>query len=202
MFIFSPSIDIDPIWEPVKKYLKDALNQDESDKRDKQRYYFNSYEPEELEKIIVTQQKMVNYMQRHNYKHMYQICIVIDDFADTPAFTRRSLLLQQLYIRGRHYYCSTITSSQVFTSAIGPIIRKNITDFYIFRLRNYRDHEAWLEELSAVYDKKTLDALYHVAISEPHGFLYINMMAKDINDMFWASLKKRLIPKNNAIKEK
>ena len=112
------------------------------------------------------------------------------------------MLLQQLYIRGRHYFCSTITSTQVFTSAISPIIRKNITDFYIFRLRNYKDHESWLEELSAVYDKKTSDALYHVAVSEPHGFLYINMMEKDVRNMFWPSLKKRLTPKGDSIEEK
>ena len=56
-------------------------------------------------------------------------------------------------IRGRHYMISTITSTQVFKQ-IPPIVRKNMTHLFIYRLRNYRDLESIVEELSAVYDKK------------------------------------------------
>ena len=71
---------------------------------------------------------------------MFQILIVIDDFADDPSFTRNSKLLHQLYIRGRHQYISTMTSTQVY-KAISNIIRKNMTHLFIYRLRNYSDLE-------------------------------------------------------------
>ena len=39
---------------------------------------------------------------------------VIGGFADGTDFTRKSQLLHQLYIRGRHYMISTITSPQAY----------------------------------------------------------------------------------------
>lgn len=62
---------------------------------------------------------------------------------------------------------------------LAPIIRKNATELYIYRLRNHRDLETLVEELSALYDKKTLHELYKIASHEPHCFLYVNLMAKD-----------------------
>ena len=48
---------------------------------------------------------------------------------------------------------STITSTQKFR-AIGNIIRINITELYVLRLRNTYDLAASLEEVSALADKK------------------------------------------------
>ena len=94
-------------------------------------------------------------MKKHKYKTLYQILIVIDDFADEPSFTRQSKLLHQLYVGGRHNSISAITSTQKY-NVIAPIVRINATQLYVFRLRNYKDLEAIVEELSAVTDKKTL----------------------------------------------
>jgi len=127
-------------------------------------------------------------------KKVYHILIIIDDFADDPSFTRNSKLLHSLYIRGRHTFISTITATQVF-KAISRIIRKNITDLHIFRIKNYADMEAWLEEMSAVYEKKVLLQLYHMATDKPFGFLYIKVNAKDKQDMFYDSLQSKLVPK-------
>ena len=99
-------------------------------------------------------------------------------FADSPDFTRNSKLLHQLYIRGRHQMISTITATQVF-KAISPIVRKNITDLYIYRLRNQADLDAIIEEVSAVYDKKTLYKLCKMATDEAYGFLYIKLTSRD-----------------------
>ena len=49
---------------------------------------------------------------------------------------------------------SKITSTQVF-KASSPIVRKNVTHLFVYRLRNYGDLEGIIEELSAIYDKKT-----------------------------------------------
>ena len=122
-------------------------------------------------------------------KQVHQIQSVIDDFADDPSFTRNSKLLHSLHIRGHHTFISTNTATQVF-KAISSIIRKNITDLYIFPLRNFVDMEAWLEEMSAIYDKKVLIQLYHMATDKPFGFLYIKVNSKEEKDMFYDSLQK------------
>ena len=133
-------------------------------------------------------------MKHNKMKNLYQILIVIDDFADDPSLTRNSTLLHRLYIRGRHFFISTFTATQV-CKAISPVIRKNITDIYILRLRSHADIEAWLEEMSALCDKDTLIQLYRMSTDKPFGFLYINAVAKDKKDMFFDSMQTRLVPK-------
>ena len=44
--------------------------------------YFDSYNPAELEQVILTQQKVIDYQKENKHKDLYQILIVIDDFAD------------------------------------------------------------------------------------------------------------------------
>ena len=103
---------------------------------------------------------------------------VIGGFADDTNFTRKSQLLHQLYIRGRHCMISTIASTQVYKQ-ISPRVKNNMTHLFIYRLRNYGDLESIVKELSAVYDKKTLLQIYHGAVDEPYSFLYVNLRSKD-----------------------
>ena len=88
---------------------------------------------------------------------------------------------------------STITSTQVF-KAISPIVRKNVTHLFVYRLRNYGDLEGIIEELSAIYDKKTLLQIYHEAASEEYSFLYVNLMQKDKRKMFMTRFQNYLNP--------
>jgi hypothetical protein len=76
--------------------------------------------------------------------------------------------------------------------ALSPIIRKNATEIYVYKLRNYKDLETLLEELSALAPKKTLLAMYHMAVDEPYSFWYINLMSKDKNKMFYIRFEKRM----------
>ena len=87
---------------------------------------------------------------------------------------------------------STITSTQVF-NALSPIIRKNITQLYVYKLRNYKDLEAVFEELSALTGKKTLLDMYHMATEEPYSFWYINLVSKKVSDMFFITFKQKMI---------
>ena len=78
-------------------------------------------------------------------------------------------------------------------NALSPIIRKNITELYVYRLRNNNDLESLIDELSALCDKKTLLELYNMATAEPQSFLYINLVAKDKKDMFMMNLDRKLV---------
>ena len=131
-------------------------------------------------------------MKKQEYKKLYNILIVIDDFADCANFTRHGKLLHSLYTRGRHLMISTITATQVF-NALSPIIRKNITQLYVYKLRNYKDLEAVLEELSALTDKKTLLEMYNMATKEPYSFWYINLIAKKTSDMFFIRFDRKML---------
>ena len=86
---------------------------------------------------------------------------------------------------------STITATQVY-KVISPIVRKNVTDLIIFKLRNYADLEGIVEELAALTDKKIIHNIYKQATAEPYAFLYVNLTAKDINKMFWINFDKQI----------
>ena len=112
---------------------------------------------------------------------------MIDDFADSPEFSRNSKLLHGLYTRGCHSQILTVVATQKF-NALHPIIRVNASDMFVFRLRNSQDLNTFLEEISALVDKATLLEMYKLATREAYSFLYIKLTAKDLNDMFYKKL--------------
>ena len=189
IYIWSPSIDIDHVWDPVKRYIKKDLHVDTK----KEKCLFSTYNPKELSEVMDRQFKIADWMKT-NGKHVFNVLVIIDDFADEPAFTRNSKLLHQLYIRGRHSFISTITSVQKATT-LHPLIRTQATHTFTFRLRSMQDLDTWLNENSAVYDKKTLMAIYQRATQPRFGFLYMNLMAHDPKDMFFYKFEARIIPR-------
>ena len=154
--------------------------------------YLDHYDPADLTHIMPTQHTVTGFMKKQKYTKLYQILVIVDDFADESSFSRHSKLLHSLYTRGRHNSISTITATQAFT-ALSTLIRKNATELYIYRLRNYRDLETFIEEVSALYPKKTLLELYNMATSEPYSFLYVNLRAKDKEDMFYMNFGRKLL---------
>jgi hypothetical protein len=188
IYIFSPSVDIDATWSPVKDYIEKELKIKNTDE---DKYLFNHYDPEALHNIIDTQHKVVEFQKKQNHKKLFSILIVIDDFADESSFSRHSKMLHALYTRGRHSSISVITGTQKF-SALAPIIRVNSTELYVYRLRNYNDLSCFIDEVSAVLEKKSLLQIYNMAIKEPFSFLYVNLRAKTKNDIFHIRFDKKI----------
>jgi hypothetical protein len=188
IYIWSPSINVDTMWLPVKQYIKEHLKVD----NDKEKIYFDDYKSEELDEVITTQKEIIQYMKDKEYKNLYQILIVVDDFSDDPKFSRNSKLLHSLFTRGRHIGISTIVSSQK-AAAQHPIIRVNATEYYIFKLRNTQDLEMIITELGAILpDKKMLMEIYRTATEKIYDFLYVNLRAKNINNMFFINYEKKI----------
>ena len=77
------------------------------------------------------------------------------------------------------------------------MVRKNATQLFIFRLRNPKDLEAILEELSGLYDKNTLDKIYRIATDDRHGFLYVDLMQSDKTKMFYKNLNAQIVVNQN-----
>ena len=179
IYIWSPSIDIDQTWRPVKHYIEKELKVN----TEKEKCYFNEYNPEDLEKVITQQHKIADYQKKQDHSKIYQILIMVDDFADSPEFTRHSKLLHSLFTRGRHSFINSIVATQKFR-AINNIIRINATGLVVFKLMSQADLDAFIDEVSAVTDKKTLLEMYHIATHEPFSFLYVKLTERDPNKMF------------------
>ena len=187
VYVFSPSVNHDSIWLPVKKYVKDELKVNE----DKERCFFEEYKSEDLMKIIDTQTKVTKYLKDNKEKKLYNILVVLDDIADSPEIARHNKLLQSLYVRGRHAGISVITASQK-AFILHPVIRVNATQLFIFRLRNKKELDSIIEELGALADPKVLLEIYHMATAEDFNFLYVDLMKKNINEMFYQNFSSKI----------
>ena len=84
VYIWSPSIEVDNTWKPIKDHIRDHIKPS-----DREKYSFDSYGPAELEQVINTQKNVIGYRKEQKHKDLYQILTCIDDFADQPDFTRK-----------------------------------------------------------------------------------------------------------------
>jgi hypothetical protein len=94
--------------------------------------------------------------------------------------------------RVRHNSISTIVITQKW-NCLSPIVRCNTVELYIWRLRNYKDIECYLDELSALYPKPVLLELYNEATDTPHSFLYVKLTEPDKKKMFFQNMNKQLV---------
>lgn len=65
VFIFSPSINVDATWSPVKEYIEKEMKVKHSEEEP---IYFDHYNPEALLKIITTQHKVIEFQKKQNHK--------------------------------------------------------------------------------------------------------------------------------------
>ena len=144
-----------------------------------------------LKKIIETQHKVIDFQKKNKQKELFSVLIVVDDFADDQRFVRYSNILHGLCTRGRHSAISCISSTQKY-NVLAPIIRLNSSALFIFRPKNMNEVNSFLEENSALVDKKSLYDMYQQAVNDaPYSFFYINTNAKDVDNMFFIRFEKR-----------
>ena len=89
IYIFSPSINVDYTWQPVKKYIEEEMKVFESDK---EKIYLDNFDVGELTKIIDTQHKIIQYLKRNGKSSLFSILVIIDDFADNHSVSHHPLL--------------------------------------------------------------------------------------------------------------
>ena len=127
-------------------------------------------------------------------KPLPQVLTIIDDFADRwDIMHSASNILTTLFIRGRHFGSSCWISSQKLT-AISQVARVNFRFLLVWRLRNLKEIQSLLEELSALYPVAVLHEMYQTAITdEDHSFWYINLVAKKKEDMFFIRFDHKML---------
>ena len=54
VYIWSPSVHVDPAWIPVKRFCETVLHQDD----DKEKVLFDTFNPMELDAVITTHKKV------------------------------------------------------------------------------------------------------------------------------------------------
>ena len=80
IYIFSPSINIDDGWIPVKKYIEEDLGVN----TEREQAYYDEWDEAALRGIIQRQRKITETSKKLEMKKLYQVLIICDDFADSP----------------------------------------------------------------------------------------------------------------------
>ncbi len=109
--VFSPSVDIDSAWDPVRHFAKGL----------KASSFHTEWDESALREIMAKQKQKVKELKDANSKKPLPQCLtIIDDFADRPDIMHvAGNILTTLFIRGRHFGSSCWLSSQKLT-AISP----------------------------------------------------------------------------------
>ena len=198
VFIWSSSIELDPVWAPVKKYIEHELKVNP----DKEKVYFDTFNIDEMQKVLDLQHKINQFQKKNGETKLFSVLFLIDDFIDQQNFAKHNNLLNALYIKARHYGVSIISSQKY--NGLSTTIRTNSRQLIFFKLRNYKEVESVLDELAGVLiskkamsdmksihqAKQLLLEIYNIATEEPFSFLFVNLMEKDINKMFMVRFEK------------
>lgn len=181
IFVWSPSVDLDHQWDPVKRYSERVLKVDQS----KEKTFFSSWDEGQVREIIAAHTQVTLLAKKMGNTRLHSIVIVVDDFADMPRIMHSPTNpLAQLFIRGRHAGISTVVSTQKY-HAIDPVLRTQATFLICFRLRNGKELQSLIDELSAIYPPDIIRAMYEEATEDPFSFLYVDLCARKKQDMFW-----------------
>ncbi|OLP95272.1 putative DNA (cytosine-5)-methyltransferase, partial [Symbiodinium microadriaticum] len=133
IFVFSPSVEVDSAWQPVKDYIRDELGVN----TDREQCWWEDWDEAALRKIISDQKRITQKSKELGLKKLYSVMIVLDDHADNPAVHRKTGdgVLDTLFIRGRHFCINTWVSTQKLR-LMSSAVRVNVMFYCVFRLRN------------------------------------------------------------------
>ena len=189
IFVFSPSVEVDSAWQPVKDYIRDELGVN----TDREQCWWEDWDEGALRKIIADQKRITQKSKELGLKKLYQVLIVLDDHADNPAVHRKTGdgVLDTLFIRGRHFCINTWVSTQKLR-LMSSAVRVNVMFYCVFRLWNQLELDALVEELSAMLPKETLYSMYQEATREPYSFCFVNLRAPK-EDMFWVRFDRKFV---------
>jgi hypothetical protein len=149
-----------------------------------------------LEARVAKAKKVMEFLKKQKAQQAgFNTLIVLDDLADARARPKLQKFVDACFVKFRHWGISIILSSQKLKlPLISPTVRVNLTSLMCWRLRNQSDlWDGLVYEYSALVDKSKLFAAYKACMVKPYNFLYINLLATDIDSMFFCGFTQRFI---------
>lgn len=189
----SPTATVDPSLDVLREYIHDHLQQDQEEDPT----FHDGIDVAFLQSRVDRAKKVCEFLKARKAKQKgFSTLIVLDDLADVkqglPAISK---FVDSLFVKARHWCISVILSTQKLKlPLISPTVRVNATALFVWRLRNQSDlWEGLIYEFSALVSKEKLYAAYKQAVGVPYGFLYMNLLAKDVDNMFYSGFTRRFI---------
>ena len=192
VYVVSPSAKLDSTWQHLATYRAKRRQKEEE-------FFFDHWDAERVQKIIDESFKLTAHQKARQANgervRAFSVFLCVDDMADNQSILHATgfSILNSAFIRARHAFLSVWIASQR-PNLTSSIIRTQMSALIIFRQRNRKDFEVFVDEFSAMVDKKTLIQMYDIATKDKYNFLYINLLANDVDNMFFWNFDKRLVP--------
>ena len=186
----SPTASVDPSLDVLRKYVKNDLRQDQEEDPT----FHDQIDVQFLQSRVDKQRKVTEYLKNDRSQKGFNMLIVLDDLADVKrGLPQISKFVDSLFVKARHWNVSIILSTQKLKlPLISPTVRVNATALFVWRLRNQSDlWDGLIYEYSALVSKELLYAAYQQAVAIPYNFLYIDLLAKNTNNMFFSGFTKK-----------
>ena len=189
----SPTATVDPALDVLREYVQENMQQDQTDDPT----FHDGIPVEFLQSRVDRAKKVAEYLKAKKAKQKgFSTLIVIDDLADVkkglPAISK---FVDSLFVKARHWGVSVILSTQKLKlPLISACVRVNATAVFAWRLRSQFDlWDGLIYEYSALVSKERLYAAYKQAVPIPFNFLYVNLLARDVNHMFYSGFTQRFV---------
>jgi len=179
----SPTATVDPALDPLRRYVETLQNQKEDPT------FHETVDVSFLQSRVDRAKKVMETLKTRKIPQKgFHTMIVIDDLADVKrGLPQIAKFVDSLFVKGRHYGVSCVLCTQKLKlPLISPTVRVNCTFLMAFRLRAW--HDLWdglIQEYSAIVSKEQLYEMYLDSVREPFSFLYINLLAKTADEMFY-----------------
>ena len=161
---------------------------------------FDEFDLEALQQQMDLQMQVAEYAKKSGMKQIPQVLWIFDDLVDDERVMHNNHnMIATLAIRSRHFGGNLWVATQKFR-ALANVIRINLTGLFIWpALSNRLERKAIIEEISGHYSPDQIEEMLQHVSKRPHGFLFVNLKAKDPADMFQDSLIQRIrVTKKNG----
>ena len=171
--IWSPTIFLQPDWEPVIKYMKEELDQGGDNF-----WAFENFDQSQMDNIVemwTDQTRKTLSKRSEQSQEVKTLLMVFDDVADNAQIVRSALLPH--FVKLRHAKIHTVLLQQQFHLA-HPVLRVNCTFLLIFRLRDEKELDNVITSLSGHYGYKKTMAMYRMAVDDAaYSFMYVDLLS-------------------------
>jgi len=155
VILFSNTYHNDKIWKACKSIDEENVHVDYSD--------------EKLEEIVDEQRQAIEDNEPIN------TLIIFDDIIQ--QINKHSALINKLVMRNRHYYLTIWITTQKY-SLVSPTIRNNISYYILFGIKNRKEKEFIINELSDNISEEDFIKMWDYALDDKnYNFMVIS--AKD-----------------------
>ncbi len=166
IILFSNTYHNDKIWKACKSIDEDNVYVDYSD--------------EKLQEIVDEQRQAIEDEEPIN------TLIIFDDIIQ--QINKHSALINKLVMRNRHYYLTIWITTQKY-SLVSPTIRNNISYDILFGIKNKKEKEFIINELSDNISEEDFTKMWDYALDgKNYNFMVIGVKDRD-NKMYRKQFK-------------